>query len=226
MIVFVHMPKTAGQSLHAALEDAYPQRCLVDSSDLPLSDFWRHRKKRLLSRLKVRLKCRALAERYDLVFGHFIASKYACLPGKNQVCAFFRDPVDRVCSHYFFWKRVVKYDNSLRCKLYARNMDLVAFANEPKMRRLYEMFLGGCAVEDLAFVGLTEQYDRSLELYGKIFGRPLGHKKVNVGTIAAYKEKLEQEGTLEAVTRSQDANQRIYAAAQARFENLCATYGV
>lgn len=226
MIVFVHMPKTAGQSLHAALEDAYPQRCLADSSDVPISDFWRHKKKRLLSRFKARLRGGELVKRYDLVFGHFIASKYAGLPGEKQFCAFFRDPVDRVCSHYHFWKRVVKHDNSLRCKMYARNMDLTAFANEPKMRRLYELFLGGYGVEDLAFVGLTEQYDRSLELYGKIFGRTLGHKKVNVGTITAYKDTLAQEGILEAVNESQTANQRIYTAAKARFETLCATYGV
>ena len=110
--------------------------------------------------------------------------------------------------------------------MHDHNMDLVALSNEPKMKRLYELFLGSYSVDDLTFVGLTEQYDRSLALYEKIFGRKLERKKVNVGTVSAYKDTLQQQGILSAVEKSQAVNQRIYQAAQERFEKLCETFGV
>lgn len=85
-LVFLHIPKTAGQSVHAALEDAFGQEAMCPAR---VNDELR---KLTITQLN----------RYQVFSGHFDWSLLDCIKGPKFVFTILREPLDRVLSFYFF----------------------------------------------------------------------------------------------------------------------------
>lgn len=224
MIIAVHLPKTAGFSFREGLKEAYDDRILFDYDDKPLSDFFIHKMRRKKARSRILAKKNFLKNNFDVICGHFIADKYEPLGNDTRYCMFFRDPVDRVCSHYFHLKRKLKFDNSMRVKLHLKQLTIPEFSKLNKQSNIYEFFLGNLSVEDLYFVGITERYSDSISLYEKMFGKRLTVKKENIGKIRDYKALLKDKGLLDEISESQNKNRRIYDIARKKFDSLCKRY--
>lgn len=85
-LVFLHIPKTAGQSLHASLLAGFGREAICPA------------------RVNEQLFCLSIEQlnSYRVVSGHFDWSMLDCISGPKYVFTVLRDPLERLLSFYFF----------------------------------------------------------------------------------------------------------------------------
>ena len=190
LLISVHMPKTAGSSLRAALQSAFGQGFQPDNDDRPLH---MSRPRRELNALRAGLKLAVhggVPAHVSCIHGHFLALKYLALtllPREVRFACWLRDPVERVASHYRYWMN--NRDGSdlpaLHRRVVEEDWTLERFCLAHDLRNLYCQFLFGFPRGLLSFVGITERtgtdYTRLRERY--LGGRgPDELPRVNLGT--------------------------------------------
>ena len=220
LIVSIHVPKTGGETFREILEaytDGHVQR---DYADRPLAP------------LTIRQRIRLTTARPQLepdtraVHGHFIATKYWRRYPDARYMAWFREPVERLASHYQYWKRNPDRKNPTCQKLIEEDLSLSAFAALPEMRDVQARFLGEVPPARLAFVGITERYDHSIDLFRRAFypALPSTTERVNVNPERGGDRYELEPAVRSEVERLNADDMKLYEAAQARFEGLLATY--
>lgn len=85
-VVFLHIPKTAGQSIHAGLVDAFGADVMCPA--------------RVNEQLNL-LSAKMLAK-YQVFSGHLDWSLLDCVPGPKYTFTVLREPMDRILSFYFY----------------------------------------------------------------------------------------------------------------------------
>ena len=228
MIVFVHMLKAGGTTLRTALEQTFGPGLLWDYDDIPMSNRPEHASQR--ARRQADLAIHGVPNTTRIVFGHFVMSKYRGLRPDLSFATMLRDPAERIVSHYFHYLR---NRGGPRNEILPEGIGLLEFSSLPNYRDMYRYLLGDVQVSELAYVGLTEELDASLELFHRVFELPrppeapvsAGHlnragEYQNAGTY------LRDTGLLDAIRESQAVNYAIYDEARARFADLCARHGV
>ncbi|MGA2185827.1 MAG: hypothetical protein ABSH47_22640 [Bryobacteraceae bacterium] len=220
MIVAIHVPKTAGMSFRLRLAASYGGRMLQDYED------WIGWDDLNLSAERTRNQRDQLLRDYDLIYGHFIADKYAGLFPTTDLTAFFRNPYQQAASHYQFLQRHPEIDHPLIRAFHELRPSLPELIAElPDFQLRY---LGRTPLEDLTMVGLTEQYERSVALFEAVFGRKLppeterGHANPNR---QGHSYEIDP-----AVRRAVDVHRagdvELYRRACERFGRLAARYGI
>jgi hypothetical protein len=230
LIAFLHMLKAGGTSFRSLLEPVYRDRLYCDYDDIPMSNRPEHALER---RARMRaVQDQGLPPNTAIVFGHFVLSKYLFLRPQPAYATMFREPVARTVSHYFHYQR---YRGNPRNELLPEHLSLLEFARLPKYADTYRFLLGDVPMSELSYIGLTEEFDRSVRLFNRMFGVELrlpsscARKSVHLNRAQEYHDPLsylESEGLLEEVTSAQRINIEIYKQAKERFANLCAHYGV
>jgi len=216
LIVSVHVPKTGGEAFRDTLEQLSEGHLERDYGDRPLAPSTPRQ------RLRLALSRPALKPDTRVVHGHFVATKYwRRYPGARYV-AWFREPVERLASHYFYWRRKPDMKNPTCRRLIEEDLSVQAFAALDEMRDVQSRFLGQVPVSKLAFVGLTERYDESIELFRRSFHPDL---QVAVHRQNANPDRMGARYDLDAPTREaiaalNVADIHLYAEAQARFAEL------
>jgi hypothetical protein len=105
----------------------------------------------------------------SVIHGHFAAKKYIGKFPNALYVTWLRDPVERVASNYFYWQRT-HIPGDLRWEqVIGQKMSLEQFARLDFASNLQQAFLFPLAVEEFDFIGITEEYDRSLELFRRLF---------------------------------------------------------
>ena len=102
-------------------------------------------------------------------------------------------------------------------KFHAEGMSLARFAALPRQRRLFALFTAGWPAKRFAFIGITEEYELSLDLFAEIFGVRIPHKRDNVNTGTDEKLDARERRAVEATQRDK---QRIYDEYRRRFDVL------
>jgi hypothetical protein len=100
----------------------------------------------------------------DCIHGHFLPLKYLLL--KNAIyITWMRDPVERLASHYHFWRRTYNPEEAppLRRRVVEENWSLEKFCFSPELRNFYCQFLWGFPIENFDFIGITEYYNCDME---------------------------------------------------------------
>lgn len=225
MLISVHVPKTAGTSFRNSLVKTFGERLLLDYSTQPSSRYLTHRASYLKHKYGFLWKGRKIVSRYEVIHGHFPADMFDFLPGPKQFCMFMRQPVDRLVSHYLFWKRDgSKFPGNSALDSFIRNrLTLDQFAALPEMINFYSTFLGAMKIEQFDFVGLMEEYNTSLCLFEKIFGIKLDENWDNV-TSREQKKDILSNTEVARLLPPQARNQEIYDQARRRFDLLCSQY--
>jgi len=104
------------------------------------------------------------------VHGHFMPLKYR---GLRDACfvTWMRDPVERLGSHYHYWRRHFNPRKSppLHCRVVQEDWSFERFCFSPQMRNVYTQFLWGFDVERFAFIGITESYRRETRAFSNRF---------------------------------------------------------
>lgn len=160
MIVSIHVPKTAGTAFQQLLSNQFGSRLLLENGDRPLAPGYLVRSLRRTAK-RWAGQTEFDPSRYDCIHGHFLARRFDYL-GKVRRIIWLRDPVQRVASHYHYWKRVPDMRNADCRLMIEKNMSLVQFAALPRMRNVQARFVDGCRLSDFAFIGLFENIDESL----------------------------------------------------------------
>lgn len=169
---FIHIPKTAGTSFRIAAEknfgwgyihldygrDSHETSQLVKRKIYESSDLFS-------------LALSLSEDRCKFFGGHVRASKYAMLFSAEKMVTFVRDPVKQVLS---------QYEHLTYHAGYAKSLDeyLAGLSERPD---LAAGFLRGIPLEVYGFVGVTELYAESLEVFNKTYGTcfPLLEENVN-----------------------------------------------
>jgi hypothetical protein len=223
LIVSVHIPKTGGVSFREALAEVAGGRLVQDYADQPLAPrpWWR--------RLRERLRKVELPPGTRVVHGHFAAAKYWRVYPEARYVAWFREPIERLVSHYHYWRREPDLSHPLCRRLVEQNLTLESFAAIPQMRDVHVRFLGGVPVERFAFVGLTEHYGEGMERFRRAFcpehALAAERRNANPERVAGAPYDL-PPATRRALEELNRADLALYDRARARYEELRDAAGV
>lgn len=170
-LVSLHLPKTAGTSFAAALAGGFAGGYRTDYADLPMQQpRWARRRQALAGARRLRAGGGLRGVR--CVHGHFLALKYrlALAGGGARFVTWLRDPVERLASHYQFWRRDYAGDDPaqpLRNRVVAEDWTFERFALGRELRDVYAEYLWGVPLSRFEFVGITERYDEDLEAFAR-----------------------------------------------------------
>jgi hypothetical protein len=172
LLVSVHLPKTAGTSFASTLQAAFGDGYRDDYADLPMQHPRLNRQWRAL-RAGWALRG-TVPDDVACIHGHFLAVKYriALAARPAHYVTWLRDPVERIASHYAFWRR--DYDGSdpaqpLRNRMLREDWSLQRFALGPELRDVYLRYLWGFDPARFAFIGITEHYAEDLQRFARRF---------------------------------------------------------
>lgn len=204
LLVFVHIPKTAGTTLLSVL--AHHHRHETVRKVMMRGMSWvalRHRlvPARLISASKIRSLKEVLERRQvRLLHGHFDLSLGHLLPAGAQLVTVLRDPVERAISHYYHYRSLTTdpaHRLALRVSLadWVSRCGLVEMDNGQTRRLAGEMALPVGRVSSrtlerakanltgrFAVVGLTERFEEFLVILHREFAWPYRrYPALNVG---------------------------------------------
>ena len=91
--IFQHIPKTAGSTIHAVLDNQYPAAQIHSTFAATMDDKELDRLRQLSETERKGLK---------LVKGHMPFGVHTLLPGRSRYLTFLRHPIDRIISNYYF----------------------------------------------------------------------------------------------------------------------------
>jgi hypothetical protein len=173
VILSLHVPKAAGNSFRELLQADFGKRFMKDYGD------WAgFRVPEALERCRVRtqamrLRRDELLEKYDIIHGHFVTDKYLGLFPVEEFVAFFRDPYQQAVSHYWFLLRNPQREHLEEKMFHEAKMTLHDYLSWDAFNDHQSQYLGGLSIDDLAMVGLSEEFYRSVDLFNAKFGRNL-----------------------------------------------------
>ncbi|MBK8987159.1 MAG: sulfotransferase family 2 domain-containing protein [Chloroflexi bacterium] len=229
-LIFLHVPKTAGSTLHRIIRRHYRLAELYHTDQQP--DGW------------LAFQQWPEAKRADirLLMGHVEMGAAAFLPRSAQYFTMLRDPVARAISYYGHARRIREhycYEAIRR-----RQMSLAEFANsgidvmmdngQTRMLAgvLYTVPYGELTpdhlqrarqnLETFVLVGLTERFDESLLLMRQLFGwRNIFYAERNV---SQHRLSVDEAARV-AVTAVNQYDQALVAYGRELFANQWATLG-
>jgi len=184
LLISVHLPKTAGSSLLSSLEDHFGSKLLRDYEDFPINKPVYER-----NRYAFQASLDNAEKNFDgieCIHGHFLPAKYLLLSNRRNVefVTWMRDPVERVLSHYYFWRREYNPENSppLHKKIVEEDWSLERFCFSEELKDFYTQFLFAFPLEYFSFIGITEHYDEDFAFFSQHYlGTSLPPKRVNIG---------------------------------------------
>ncbi len=179
------MPKTGGSSFLATLENHFGEALLKDYNDIPINT---HYVKRNAAAL-----CKCVINNFHIfdnikcIHGHFLPLKYRLVLKSNNTnfVTWLRDPVERMVSHYYYWKRNYRPATApaLHRKVIQENWSLERFCLGPELQNLYSQFLWGFPPDLFNFIGITEYYLEDFNFFTNTFlGISLPQEKKNINS--------------------------------------------
>ena len=183
MLISVHVGKTAGSSFGKSLLEHYGDRMLSDYGNAPMS--YTRFQRRANAVLKGARSFVYPFSGIECIQGHFLPIKYLALKYRRnaQFITWMRDPVERVASHYHYWKRL--YDptkaSTLQRRLVEEDWSLERFCLHPQLQNAFSEYYWLFPLEKFDFVGVMEHYDEDFAYFSKcFFGKTLEVRRDNV----------------------------------------------
>lgn len=164
MIISIHIPKTAGGSFLTLLKKHYGKHVLTDYQEMP--DEFGYTLKDSFTKIPSSLS------NIKIIHGHFTSEKYEYIPN-GQFIVWLRDPVQRILSHYYYWKNYPSPLNSTYNFMKNNNLSVLEFAKLDPIRNLQKKFLSKKNLNDFAFVGITENFAKSITHFNRVFSANL-----------------------------------------------------
>lgn len=165
VIISVHIPKTGGTTFLEVLKASVTDILYLDWG-VGNTQLYR-RGKRVAEQFESITDLESFQGR-SVIHGHFGIKKYLSKFPDAICVTWLRDPVERIASNFFYWQRIPYMDDPLCNKLVTEKMTLEDFASIDQTRNVQYLSLAPVGVERFAFVGITEEYERSLELFRRL----------------------------------------------------------
>jgi hypothetical protein len=189
-MISVHVPKCAGSSLKSALMDVFGESNVYqDYADRPLdpSAPVRADPEKFFAAVEATGYGHLAASR--VVHGHFHARKYQNLKSRHRI-AFLREPIDRLVSHYYYWRNAPRHGHTLHDYVLDNDLGIEEFAALPPIKAIYtDSFFGGANMAAFDFIGFYEDYETDLARLSKMLGLPLRYERTNANEDDVYEER-------------------------------------
>lgn len=178
-IIFLHIPKTGGSTLHRVIERQYPTDAIYTLNRFQHQSIESFRALPASKRNAIKV-----------LKGHMYFDSRSYLPKSSAFITVLRDPISRIISHYFYVRRFPKH--YLHHDVTSRNLSLEEYVKNPLSEELDNgqtrllsgvtgVPIGGVtrmmlevAKENLrkyfTVVGITEKFDETLVLLKRTFG--------------------------------------------------------
>jgi hypothetical protein len=190
MMVFLHIPKTAGTSFRFILENTFGLSHCHSG----------HTKSRFFSSADLNL-ARQVFPTLRSIAGHNLVDPLATFGPGAFFMTFLREPIERVFSHY--QDSVLKgtnrlgFEETLPKAEYLENLHVKLMAGSRDLDKA-KRFLQKCG-----FVGLTKQFDLSLHILKQCSPRPLKlqYRRRRVARDNTIKRALENDSRMVAMAR-------------------------
>jgi hypothetical protein len=171
LIISIHIPKTGGTTFVEVLQSCAEEVLYLDydlggGKAAPTALF--HRGKTITAPLESIISDLESLPGRSVIHGHFRAKKYTGRFPHAVYVTWLRDPVERIISNYLYWQRSHIPGDRRWEQFTAQKMTLEQFSRK-LARNNQQAFLSPLAVEEFDFIGITEEYDRSLELFRRLF---------------------------------------------------------
>jgi hypothetical protein len=215
MILMVHIPKSGGQSLRDGLESIYEDGLLLHYNN-PIKLSWDKRFRYELNKIVRSIRGPIPLTGKEIIFGHYCFDDFKGIDESMTVKrgAFFRDPVEWAGSFllYVRWKHPI-----------CNSDHLIKELKKYRLHQGFSLYLGSIHVNDLDFVGITEDYSNSIRLFNEIFGKQIQEAHINktVNAPKSYRDYFAEEGVLSEVENLMAENIDIYQQALQRYQKLC-----
>jgi hypothetical protein len=225
-LIFLHLPKNGGNTLHLILERFYPKRNtftirVIDNTRLNVDEFIALPEEK--------------RDQIRLLKGHMNFGLHEYLEGESKYITFLRKPQDRVVSYYRYVIR--RPQHRLYKEVKGGNMSLYDFVtkvDQPDVHNAQIRFISGIrdreelmlekALENIdkhfAFVGQTERYHESLVMMKRIFNWETPFyilKNKSRNKIPALNVK---ERTLETINELNNGDNLLYEEMSKRLDTL------
>jgi hypothetical protein len=220
VIVFLHIPKTAGSSLHFVLENnlgisfchtGHTQTRVFSQQDLDFA-------KKVFPELKG-------------VGGHNLVAPLKLAEPDLFHMTFLREPLARVLSNYqektlhrqLRGQRVIGFEEALQTDEELGNLQVKLMAGDSNLDEAIRY------LEQCQFVGLTEKFDLSLHVLKKIYPFPLDvrYKKIREQSDNRIRKQLESDPrAMELLREKNQLDMKLYEyAVQEIFPRICRQAG-
>lgn len=159
MLCFVHIPKTAGTSFRTAAASYFGEKFIYADYGPNVAETSPDIRANIYESSDLyNVKLLAKTNKIRLLTGHVPAEKYSAITSSCNMTTFLRHPVEQVISHYEHYSMHHNYDKSLE-----------DFIIEPRFTNLQSRVLKGLPIELYGFLGITERYNRSIDLFNSFY---------------------------------------------------------
>jgi hypothetical protein len=215
-VLSVHVPKTVGTAFRGVLESVYR----ADRVHMVYPKWINQRPTEVLEETWIAdslTLCRRTAGAPRAVHGHYLLTCYAETFPRAARIAWLRDPVDRIVSHYYWWRDPIHLGPSaspLERAVNERRLDLIEFARSPMMRdQVTSRFLGDPAGRGLTFIGIQERFDEDLERLRALMGWPaVRAPRANVNQNREYASRAVDHQMRAEIAALNPADTKLYEA--------------
>lgn len=220
MIVSIHIRKAAGTSFRKALREFYGDRLYIDYGDEIGSNTFKSRLKRLKKRIKLITKNKEFRNK-DIIHGHFFGRKYESMFDSIQYATFLRDPVQRVLSNYYYLKRNPNRKNDDAKMFRLRDITLEEYILYKDSQNLQAQFLNGLNLDVFDFVGIVEDYSRSISLFNRVFNTDLKNNYFENSNPQSIKKYTPSNEIVDLIQKVNSEDIRLYNQGLEIFKSSC-----
>ena len=202
MIISIHIPKTGGSTFSRLLTSWFGEKILFDYNGLSYSE-----------KKKAEIPPQCLC-----IHGHFFSGKYAKTFPNAKFITFLRDPAERIISHYYYWLRHPDLKNPRCLDMIRRNLSLEEFSLTEYYRNYQSKIISPKTLSEFAFVGITEKFDQSIELFRIMFSlKKIKVFRRNVNPKKKSSNYSIDENLRKSIKLSNDKDVKLYNEAKKRF---------
>ncbi|MCD4731633.1 MAG: sulfotransferase family protein [Bacteroidales bacterium] len=161
-LISIHIPKTGGRSFYEILKFVYGSK--LDS---------RTKREDFFPDDQISTNTFEVPNGISVLHGHMRYNDVKDKIGrKTKIITWFRDPVDRVISNYYFLMYRISEEKIQPEQMDKAGFSLLEYARLKSERNVIGRFLDGSDLEDFFFVGDFHNFNQEVKSLGRLLGWP------------------------------------------------------